>query len=138
MEKFTKVIGNETYDLFTEIRPGTDCLCVIMEKHGEGNFRKSYPVRSYSTPEKRAEEMIKEMESSNAHYAWAKEIKAIPMAERVNHPQFAYFRRKQYGVAMYFKSRWSPTGVENMGGFSEEEFAELGLGKHGVAQRNDF
>jgi len=138
MEKFTKVIGEETYDLFTEIRPGTDCLCVIMERRGEGNFRKSYPVRSHSTPEKRAEEMIKEMESSNAHTSWKKEIQKLTKLEKVDHPQFAYFRHKSYGVAMYFKSRWSPTGVENMDGFSHEEFAELGLGKHGVAQRNDF
>ena len=138
MKKFTKVIGEETYDLFTEIRPGTDCLCVIMERRGEGNFRKSYPVRSYSTPEKRAEEMIKEMESSAAHTLWKKEIQKLSALEKVSHPSFAYFRRKQYGIAMYFKSRWSPTGVENMDGFSEEEFAKLGLEKHGVAQRNDF
>ncbi len=60
------------------------------------------------------------------------------MVERASHPDFAYFRHKSYGVAMYFRSKWSPTGVENMGGFSEEEFQAAGLGKHGVAQRNDF
>ena len=138
MKKITKVIGNETYDLFTEIRPGTDCLCVIMERRSEGNFRKSYPVISSRTAESTAEKMIKEMESSAAHTIWRNEILAIPNEVRHTHKDFRYFRRKQYGVAMYFASRWSPTGVENMGGFSEEEFDKLGLASKGVAQRNDF
>ena len=145
MEKFTKVIGEETYDFYTEIREGTDCLCVIMEKMKDGkvqtypgNYQSSSPVGSYQTAEGIAEKLIKQMESSNAHTAWKNEIRKLTNLEKVAHPSFAYFRHKSYGVAMYFRSKYSPTGVENMGGFDTEEFYKLGLDKHGVAQRNDL
>ncbi|HUW46112.1 MAG TPA: hypothetical protein VMW50_10015 [Dehalococcoidia bacterium] len=136
----TVTVGNRTYKVYTETRP-SGCLAVVFESGEKGTmsyYQSSTPVRSYETVEKVYDKVVAGFEKQDAHYAWINSIKAIPNEERPNHPDFAYFRHKVYGVAMYFKSKWSPTGVENMGGFSEEEFYKLGLSSRGVAQRNDF
>jgi len=137
----TTTVGGRTYRVFTETRP-SGCLAVVFEAGEEGTmsyYRESVPVQSYESVEQVYSKMYNRYVSQAEHAKWREKIAAIPNEERHLHPDFAYFRHKQYGVAMYFRSKWSPTGVENMGGMSEEEFTERGLGaKHGVAQRNDF
>ena len=40
--------------------------------------------------------------------------------ELLKHPQFAYTRMKNYGIAVYVKDSSSPTGVINAGGIPKE------------------
>ena len=133
-------VAGEEFSVYTETRP-SGCLAVVFERGVQGTagyYQESVPVRKYQTVEQVYSKMYNQRISAAEHAKWRNSIAAIPNEERHLHPSFAYFRHKQYGVAMYFRSKWSPTGVENMGGYSEEEFYKLGLDKFGVAERNDF
>jgi hypothetical protein len=139
MNKKLTVAGTE-WNVFTETNEkGT--LYVFFESGvvGTKEYNKTgLNVRDWETVEEIEEKMIKQIESSAAYAAYREEIRSIPKEVRHLDPRFRYFRRKCYGIAMYFADPWSPTGVSNMGGYSEEEFAAAGLANFGVAQRNDF
>ena len=133
-------VAGKTYKVYTETNE-RGVLYVMFERGVEGTMdysKSGQNVRSWETVERVVEKMIKEKESAAKYAAYREEIKSIPKEVRHLDPRFRYFRRKVYGIAMYFADPWSPTGVSNMGGYSEEEFAAAGLANFGVAQRNDF
>jgi len=55
------------------------------------------------------------------HDAWKAQFKNMSALEKVSHKDYAYSRSRSYGVTIYARSEWSPTGVEAIGGMSHEE-----------------
>jgi hypothetical protein len=75
----------------------------------------------YNSVAETIKSLIKEIEDKEIYNAWQKSILDLPLEEQIKHPDFCYSRSREYGVTLYFRTKYSPTGVIGIGGCSHEE-----------------
>ena len=89
------------------------------------NGCETWPISKYGSVEATKQKFADHYDEKAKEAALREELMSMSWEERVKSKHFAYTRQRFYGVSIYVKWKWSPTGVVQMGGVPDDEVHKL-------------